>query len=117
MSMQLKHSYEFGPFRLDTTQCALLRDGQPVTLAPYAYETLVSLLRHAGQVVGKDELIQSVWPDSFVEDGSLTFYIHLVRKALGEGSSRHQYIETIPRRGYRFRHLSCFLIIHLRWAR
>jgi TolB-like protein/DNA-binding winged helix-turn-helix (wHTH) protein/Tfp pilus assembly protein PilF len=102
MSDQLKQFYEFGPFKLDTNQCVLLREGRSVPLPPKAYETLVSLLQHAGQIVGKDELMKSVWPDSFVEDGNLTFNIHLVRKALGEGSGRHQYIETVPRRGYRF---------------
>ena len=90
MSEQLKRFYEFGPFKLDTIQCVLLREGQPVPLPPKAYETLVSLLQHAGQIVGKDELMKSVWPDSFVEDGNLTFNIHLVRKALGEESGRHQ---------------------------
>jgi TolB-like protein/DNA-binding winged helix-turn-helix (wHTH) protein/Tfp pilus assembly protein PilF len=102
MSVELKQFYEFGPFRLDTSQCVLLLEGQPVPLPPKAYETLVCLVQHAGQVVGKDELMKSVWPDSFVEDGSLTFNIHLVRKALGEESGRHQYIQTVPRRGYRF---------------
>ena len=102
MSVEIKQVYEFGPYRLDTARALLLRDGQVVPLAHKALETLALLVRHSGQVVSKEELMREVWPDAFVEEGSLARNISVLRKALGEGPAEHQYIETIPRRGYRF---------------
>jgi len=93
--------YEFGPFRLDARDKLLLREGKPVALPPKVSETLVLLLRRAGHVVEKDEILKIIWPDTFVEEASLTQNISILRKALGE-SEDHHYIETIPKRGYRF---------------
>jgi DNA-binding winged helix-turn-helix (wHTH) protein/TolB-like protein/Flp pilus assembly protein TadD len=95
-------SYSFGPFELDPVQRLLLRRGKPVPLAPKAVETLLFLVENSGRLVDKEELMKRVWPDTFVEEGNLTTNIHLLRKVLGKGSKGQEYIETIPRRGYRF---------------
>lgn len=102
MSEQAKHLYKFGPFRLDTREQVLLRDGKPVPLTPKAFETLVALVRNSGHVVHKDELIKTVWPDTFIEDNNLAVNISMLRKALGGNTNGDQYIENIPKRGYRF---------------
>src|ERR671927_1864116 len=94
--------YEFGPFVLDARSRILLRDGATVRLTPKAFETLLVLIQHGVQVVDKEELLKEVWPDTFVEEGSLSRNIHELRKALGDDTSQPCYIETIPKRGYRF---------------
>jgi len=91
--------YEFGPYRLDPSERKLLRNNQIVELPPKAFDTLVLMVRNSGHLMEKDELIRTLWPDSFVEEGSLSNSIFLLRKALGEDP---QYIETVPKRGYRF---------------
>ncbi len=102
MSTQTRRLYEFGPFRLDPSEHLLLRDGKPVLLTPKAFETLVVLVERSGHLVEKDDLMKKVWPDAFVEEVGLARNISALRKALGEGPDEHQYIETIPKRGYRF---------------
>jgi DNA-binding winged helix-turn-helix (wHTH) protein/TolB-like protein/tetratricopeptide (TPR) repeat protein len=94
--------YEFGPFRIDRRERLLLHDGEPVSLPPKVYDTLLELVRHSGHVVEKEELMRAIWPDTFVEEANLTVNISALRKALGEGDSERPYIETVPRRGYRF---------------
>ena len=101
MNRQSKQFYEFGPFCLDTEERRLLRDGQPLTLTPKAYETLRVLVENSGQVLEKEELMRRVWPDAFVEEGGLTRNISVLRKVLANGTEE-PYIQTIPRRGYRF---------------
>jgi TolB-like protein/DNA-binding winged helix-turn-helix (wHTH) protein/Flp pilus assembly protein TadD len=93
--------YEFDSFRLDPAEHLLLRDGEPVPLEPKVFETLLVLIRH-GRLVGKEELMQAVWPDSFVEESNLTRNISVLRKALYRNDGGPQYIETVPKRGYRF---------------
>jgi DNA-binding winged helix-turn-helix (wHTH) protein/TolB-like protein len=102
MGRQTKHFYEFGPFRLDTAERRLLRDGAVIPLTAKVLDTLLVLVQNRGHTLGKDELLQKVWPDTFVEEGNLTQNIFVLRKALGEHASDTRYIETIPRRGYRF---------------
>src|SRR5262245_34417459 len=102
MSNPVKQFYELGPFRIDVANRLLLRDGEPLTLTPKAVDTLIALVQHSGQVLNKEELMKLVWPDSVVEEGNLTQNIYLLRKTLSEGSNGQNYIETIPRRGYRF---------------
>src|SRR5262245_18726675 len=102
MSAQDNHLYEFEPFVLDAANRVLLKDGATVRLTPKAIETLLVLVQHARQLVEKERLLKEVWPDSFVEEGSLSYNIHELRKALGDDSSEPRYIETIPKRGYRF---------------
>src|ERR1043165_3798087 len=98
MSKETRHFYEFGPFRIDTRNRQLLRENEVVPLKAKAVDTLLMLIQSGGDVIEKDELMQRLWPDSFVEESNLTQNIYTLRKALGEGD----YIETIPRRGYRF---------------
>lgn len=102
MGLPAKHLYEFGPFVLDADERVLLREGQPVSLAPKAFDTLLALIEKSGRIVGKDELLNRVWPDSFVEEGNLAFNISVLRKALAGGADNVQFIETVPKRGYRF---------------
>jgi DNA-binding winged helix-turn-helix (wHTH) protein/tetratricopeptide (TPR) repeat protein len=80
----------------------LTRSGENVSLTPKATDILALLLQHAGQLVEKEELMREVWPDSFVEEQNLTQNIFVLRRALGDGSGGAKYIETVPRRGYRF---------------
>src|SRR6185369_15072591 len=96
------HLYEFGNFVLDARSRILLNDGTTVRLTPKAFETLLVLIRNGVQVVDKDQLMKEVWPDTFVEEGSLSRNIYELRKALGDDSSEPRYIETIPKRGYKF---------------
>jgi TolB-like protein/Tfp pilus assembly protein PilF len=102
MKQPEKHLYEFGPFRIEQGERLLRRGTEVIPLTPKAIETLLVLASSGGRVVEKDELIQRVWPDTFVEEGGLARNISLLRRVLGDGTAGHQYIETIPRRGYRF---------------
>ena len=94
--------YEFGPFRLDTAQRLLLRDDCPVALQPKAFDTLLMLVRNSEKVVLKDELLNAVWADTFVQESNLTQNIFVLRKALGDNDGGRRYIITVPGRGYRF---------------
>ncbi len=95
------HYYEFGPYRLETNERILLREGQHVPLTPKAFETLLALVESGGHILDKEDLLKKVWPDTFVEEVSLAKKVSILRKVLGEDGDHH-YIETIPRRGYRF---------------
>jgi TolB-like protein/Tfp pilus assembly protein PilF len=100
--MPAGQQYEFSPFRLDSRGRLLFRDGERLTLAPKAVEVLVALVEARGNLVEKEELLRKVWTDAAVEEGSLTYHVSLLRRALGEGPGEHKFIETIPKRGYRF---------------
>jgi TolB-like protein len=103
LGQKRKHIYRFGPFSIDRDERLLRRDAEVIPLAPKAIETLLALTGSGGRVLEKAELIGAVWPDSFVEEGSLARNISLLRKSLGEDDADGGgYIETIPRRGYRF---------------
>jgi DNA-binding winged helix-turn-helix (wHTH) protein/TolB-like protein len=102
MGQQIKHFYEFGPFRLDTAERRLLRDGGVIPLTAKVFDTLLVLVQNRGLTIEKEELMQKVWPDTVVEEGNLSQNISVLRKALGDQASDTRYIETIPRRGYRF---------------
>src|SRR5207244_4590564 len=97
-----KRLYEFGQFRVDCEERLLLRNGQVVTLPPRVFDTLLLLVRNSGRALDKGALMKELWPDTFVEEVNLAQHISLLRKALGESPTDPQYIETIPRRGYRF---------------
>jgi Tol biopolymer transport system component/DNA-binding winged helix-turn-helix (wHTH) protein len=101
MRQPTRHYYEFGPYRLETGERILLREGQLVPLTPKAFETLLALVESGGHILDKEDLIKKVWPDTFVEEVSLAKKVSILRKVLGEDVDHH-YIETIPRRGYRF---------------
>ena len=94
--------YEFGPFQLDCQTRELWRGDEVVALTPKAFDLLQVLVTSRDQVVEKNELMQRVWPDSFVSEDSLTQNIATLRRALGDSSDRPQYIVTVPRHGYRF---------------
>ena len=98
-SRSSRELYEFGPFRLEPSERKLVRGNVTVALTPKAFDTLHLLVRNSGRLLGKDEIIRTLWPDTFVEEGSLANNIFLLRKALGDNP---EYIETVPRRGYRF---------------
>jgi DNA-binding winged helix-turn-helix (wHTH) protein/Tol biopolymer transport system component len=102
MSKETKQFYEFGPFRAFPDKLLLLRDNQPVPLPPKAFETLLVLVRHSETVVLKDHLMESLWPDTFVEESNLAQNIFVLRKTLGATAADQRYIVTIPGRGYRF---------------
>jgi len=102
MPEKTKRFFDFGHFRVDPAERVLLADGQPVSLTPKAFDTLLTLLENSGHVLEKDELLKRVWPDTFVEEGTLVQNISTLRKVLGEAPDGSVYIETIPRRGYRF---------------
>lgn len=102
MVSQARRIYEFGPFRLIPEERQLLRDNQPVALTPKSFDLLVVLVENSGHLLEKGELMKRIWPESFVEEANLSVNVSALRRALGEGPNEHQYLETVPRRGYRF---------------
>jgi TolB-like protein/DNA-binding winged helix-turn-helix (wHTH) protein len=97
-----KHFYEFGPFRLDPAERLLLRNNQTVPLAPKAFDTLLLLVENSGHLLTKDELMKRLWPETFVEEANLAQNISAIRRALDDKNGGAQYIETVPKGGYRF---------------
>jgi len=102
MANKIRHIYEFGSFRLIPEEKQILRDGRVVSLTPKSFDLLVVLVENSGHLVGKAELMDRVWQDSFVEEANLSVKITELRRALGEAPNENQFIETVPRRGYRF---------------
>ncbi|HKQ51527.1 MAG TPA: winged helix-turn-helix domain-containing protein, partial [Pyrinomonadaceae bacterium] len=94
--------YEFGPFRLDVPGHRLLRGGEEILLTPKVFDLLVLLAQNPGRLMEKERLLKALWPDSFVEEANLNVNVSALRRALGETPAAPQYIETVPRRGYRF---------------
>jgi TolB-like protein/DNA-binding winged helix-turn-helix (wHTH) protein/Tfp pilus assembly protein PilF len=94
--------FEFGPFQLDVGERLLRRDGESLALTPKAFDTLLVLMENHGRLVGKDDLMKRLWPESFVEESNVAQQIFTLRKALGDDKTGSQYIETVPKRGYRF---------------
>jgi DNA-binding winged helix-turn-helix (wHTH) protein/tetratricopeptide (TPR) repeat protein len=97
-----KQVYEFDGFRIDPVRRRLLRGGELVSLTPKAFSILLVLVENRGEVVGKEDLIQRVWPDTFVTEANLTQNVSSLRKALGERANDHRYVVTVPGRGYSF---------------
>ncbi len=102
MAKHSKHLYEFGPFRLDPEERLLFRGTETIPLPPKAFETLLILVDRSERVVSKDDLMKSLWPDTFVEEANLSQNIFVLRKALGDSAQNPRYIATVPGRGYRF---------------
>ncbi len=102
MISPIKQLYEFGPFCLDPAEHTLLRDGQPIPLRPKVYDLLVVLVENRGHLVDKEQLMSSVWAEQFVEEGNINKNISMLRQALGESDGGTKFIETVPKRGYRF---------------
>lgn len=94
--------YEFGPFRLEVAERRLLRDGRPVQLTPKCFDLLVVLVESGGRLLGKEELLERLWPGQFVEESNLSFSVSTLRKAIGEGEGGRRFIETVPKKGFRF---------------
>ncbi len=94
--------YEFGAFRLDVAEHSLSEGGRPVALKPKVFETLVLLVRNAGHLLSKQELMSRLWPDAVVDETNLNKNVWLIRRALGESGDTSESIETVPRIGYRF---------------
>jgi DNA-binding winged helix-turn-helix (wHTH) protein/tetratricopeptide (TPR) repeat protein len=95
-------AFQFGPYSLDVTEATLRRGADPVPLSPKVFETLVHLVRHAGSLVTHDELMDVLWPDTIVSPKNLTQHVFMLRQALGDGAGDERYLETVPKRGYRF---------------
>jgi DNA-binding winged helix-turn-helix (wHTH) protein/tetratricopeptide (TPR) repeat protein len=102
MPVQAKAVFEFGAFRLNPSERLLLRGQAPVRLPPKAFDALIFLVENRGRLLEKDELLQKVWPDTFVEESNLAQHISILRKALQDGEDGARFIETVPTRGYRF---------------
>ena len=102
MAMKSKPFYEFGAFRLDPEEASLLRDGKPVPLKPKVFETLLVLVENHGRLLDKETLMRQLWQDTYVEEANLAVNVSQLRKALGQAEGGPQFIETVPRRGYRF---------------
>ena len=94
--------FEFGAFRLDARSGMLFREGDHVAMPPKVTELLAALVQAEGRVLTREELLQHLWADTVVEQGSLTSHISLLRKVLGESPKAQKFIETLPKRGYRF---------------
>jgi DNA-binding winged helix-turn-helix (wHTH) protein len=94
--------YRFGSFRLDEQSRQLLSESKPVAITPKVFDTLLFLVSNAGRTISRDELIQAVWPDTFVEEGNLNYNMPQLRKILGEHGPGDLYVQTIPKVGYRF---------------
>src|SRR5215212_2490397 len=102
MNLPARRFYLFDGFRVDAQERILFQDNREVPLTPKVFDTLLVLLENSGHVLNKKELMQQVWPDSFVEENNLAQNISILRKALGEGKEGEHYIQTVPKRGYRF---------------
>src|SRR4029077_8916662 len=96
------HLFKFGAFCLDARERVLLRKGRLVPLPAKTLSTLLVLVRKNGHLVSKDVLMKEVWPDEYVDERNLDQHIYILRRALGEATESPGYIETVPRRGYRF---------------
>ena len=102
MASPFRHLYEFGPYRLDASERQLWRGSEAVHLTPKELDTLSALVRGAGRLMSKEELLKEIWPDTFVGEATLAQNVFTLRRALGETEGGKSYIETVPRRGYRF---------------
>lgn len=100
--MRANERYEFGDFTLDVPGRKLSRGREHVPLTPKAHDVLVTLVRSAGRLVSKRELLDTVWPECFVEEGIVAVHVSTLRKALGDNCNDHKWIETVPKCGYRF---------------
>src|SRR5882672_7591041 len=97
-----RRRYRFGSFQIDCGERVLFRDSEPVTLTGKAFDTLLALVERHGHVVGKRELMDRIWPATHVDENNLAQNISLLRKVFDSAEPGHEYIETVPRRGYRF---------------
>lgn len=102
MDPQASRLYEFSGFQFDVAQKALTRNGEMILLPRKALHLLLYLVQNRGRILEKSELMEAVWPDCFVEESNLSHQIFVLRKALGDDQNGNSFIQTIPRRGYKF---------------
>jgi len=102
MSEEKERFYEFGNFRVDANERILFLDGEPLRLPPKTFDLLLAIVTNADRIIEKEQLMREVWADAFVEDANLTVHISALRKILDNGNGGARYIETVPKRGYRF---------------
>jgi len=102
MGQTIQVIYEFSGFQVDVAQRVLIRDADVVALPPKAFDVLSFLIQNRSRIVKKDELMKAIWPETFVEEGNLSHHIFVLRKALGDDPNGKSFIQTIPRKGYRF---------------
>src|SRR5205807_3978111 len=102
MTDKSKAVYEFGPFRIASADGLLTRKGRVIRLPPKSFDLLLFLVENRGRVLEKETILAGVWPGTFVEESNLTKNVSLLRQCLGEREDGNPYIETFPRRGYRF---------------
>src|SRR5207247_11466154 len=96
-----KH-FRFADFELDETRRLLLKDGRTVALNSKTFDLLLALVERRGEIVTRDELLDKVWPDQFVEEGNLTVQVSTLRKIFGERTGEHRFVATVPGKGYSF---------------
>src|SRR5205085_6403350 len=102
MNDSANNYYEFDSFQVDARRRLLFHEGRPVRVTPKAFEILLGLVQSGGRVISKDEMMTTIWPNCFVEEGNLAQNIFLLRRILGERKNEHKFIITIPGVGYRF---------------
>lgn len=102
MTEAAEKTFSFAKFELDTAARRLTKSGQTIALNPKAFDLLSVLVKNHGQILGKDELLETIWEGQFVEENNLTVHISALRKIFGETKSEHQFIATIPGKGYKF---------------
>ena len=98
MIPRIKHFYEFGQFRIDEGERLLLRRGEPVPLAPKVFDTLLALVKNRGHVLGKETLMQELWPDTFVEESNLKIQHLAVEKGPRKRRRRALHRDSSPTR-------------------
>jgi DNA-binding winged helix-turn-helix (wHTH) protein len=95
-------AFQFGAVTLIPDERRVLKDGRPVSFTPKAFDLLAVLAANPGRLLTKEQLMEAVWPDTVVEESNLAYHVFAIRKALGGSSDADPYIETVPKRGYRF---------------
>src|SRR6266849_9252297 len=102
ISFAMRYLYRFGPFEIDPQRRTLSCHESPIPLTPKTFDVLLFLAQNSNRLITKEELLQAVWGDTFVEEGNLKQYISHLRKALGDNSEDPRLIVTIARKGYQF---------------
>ena len=100
--MRARRFYEFGVYRLDPTERLLLKGSSPISLTPKAFDLLLLMVQNSGHLLEKETLLDTLWGETFVEEGTVAQHVFLLRKTLGDGPAGHPFIETVPKKGYRF---------------
>ncbi len=95
-------TFSFAEFEVDAAKRLLLKDGQPVALNSKTFDLLLTLVENRGEVVHKNDLLDKVWANQFVEENNLTVHISALRKVLGERKNEHRFLVTVPGKGYKF---------------